>query len=245
MADHDTHDHTGIPGCSASSDLDAIIAASAGQDIADALAGAAAPDAGNVFATMADVGGGGGGGLVLLASLVASTSASLDLTTRNAAGQSGNLFQSDYDTYLFVMQNIQPATDGALALFRLSQNAGSTWDTSSVYSWTLNNQLFTSTISAQGGLSSAWQSFNDTANGGIANNGDPALVGSFRIFDPLNAAKVLAIGDFVQVYYANDNYYSGHWAAYYSGSVGSNALQFLFSSGNITKGKILVYGEAK
>lgn len=43
-----------------SSDLDAIITASSGQDIADALAGAAAPDSGNVFATMADVGGGGG-----------------------------------------------------------------------------------------------------------------------------------------------------------------------------------------
>ncbi len=59
MADHDTHDHTGIPGCGGT-DLDAIITASAGQDIADALSGAAAPDAGNVFATMADVGGGGG-----------------------------------------------------------------------------------------------------------------------------------------------------------------------------------------
>jgi hypothetical protein len=38
--------------------LDAVIAASSGEDIADALSGAAAPDAGNVFATMADVGGG-------------------------------------------------------------------------------------------------------------------------------------------------------------------------------------------
>jgi len=43
-----------------SSDLDTILAASTGQDIADALLGAAAPDAGNVFATMADVGGSGG-----------------------------------------------------------------------------------------------------------------------------------------------------------------------------------------
>jgi hypothetical protein len=42
-------------------DLDAVIAASSGQDIADALSGAATPTAGNVFATMADVGGGGGG----------------------------------------------------------------------------------------------------------------------------------------------------------------------------------------
>ncbi len=42
-----------------STDLDAIITASAGEDIADALSGAAAPDAGNVFATMADIGGGG------------------------------------------------------------------------------------------------------------------------------------------------------------------------------------------
>lgn len=45
---------------SGAADLDTIIAASSGQDVADALAGAAAPDAGNVFATMADVGGGGG-----------------------------------------------------------------------------------------------------------------------------------------------------------------------------------------
>jgi len=41
------------------SDLDTVIAASSGQDVADALSGAAAPAAGNVFATMADVGGGG------------------------------------------------------------------------------------------------------------------------------------------------------------------------------------------
>jgi hypothetical protein len=49
-----------LVGGGGSSDLDAIIAASSGQDIADALAGAAAPDSGNVFATMADVAGGGG-----------------------------------------------------------------------------------------------------------------------------------------------------------------------------------------
>jgi len=51
MADHDTHDHTGVPG----------VGSSLSSDIEDALTGAAAPDAGNVFATMADVGGGTGG----------------------------------------------------------------------------------------------------------------------------------------------------------------------------------------
>ncbi len=65
MADHDTHDHTGVPGVG-SDDLDAILTASAGEDIADALTGAAAPDAGNVFATMADVGGGGNPILAIL-----------------------------------------------------------------------------------------------------------------------------------------------------------------------------------
>lgn len=49
---------------SGASDLDAILAISSGQDIADALTGAAAPDAGNVFATMADVGVGGSGGIL-------------------------------------------------------------------------------------------------------------------------------------------------------------------------------------
>lgn len=48
-----------LVGGGGSSDLDAIIAASSGQDIADALSGADAPGAGNVFATIADIGGGG------------------------------------------------------------------------------------------------------------------------------------------------------------------------------------------
>lgn len=47
-----------VPDATAAGTLDTILAASSGEDIADALSGAAAPDAGNVFATMADVGGG-------------------------------------------------------------------------------------------------------------------------------------------------------------------------------------------
>jgi hypothetical protein len=45
-------------------DLDAILALSGGQDIADALTGAASPNAGNVYATMADTGGGGSAALL-------------------------------------------------------------------------------------------------------------------------------------------------------------------------------------
>lgn len=65
----------------AGSDLDAIITASSGQDIADALAGAAAPTAANVFATMADVAGGGGG---ILQSAIATRTAG-DLTTTSTS----------------------------------------------------------------------------------------------------------------------------------------------------------------
>ena len=79
-----------LGGGSAATDLDAILAASAGEDIADALSGAAAPDAGNVFATMADVTGGGSGALILLEQHTASSSSSLDFTT---------FISSTYDTY--------------------------------------------------------------------------------------------------------------------------------------------------
>lgn len=51
-------------GAGGGSDLDTILAASSGQDIADALTGAAAPDAGNVFATMADLPAASTGGLL-------------------------------------------------------------------------------------------------------------------------------------------------------------------------------------
>jgi hypothetical protein len=49
-----------IPEAAATPTLEAVLAVSGAEDIADALTGAAAPDASNVFATMADVGGGGG-----------------------------------------------------------------------------------------------------------------------------------------------------------------------------------------
>jgi len=45
-----------VAGMTGTPDLDAVLAVSTGQDIADALTGAASPDAGNVFATIADIG---------------------------------------------------------------------------------------------------------------------------------------------------------------------------------------------
>lgn len=55
----------------------AILPTALTDDIAAALTGSAAPAAGNVFATMADVGGGGGGGL---------TATPYDGTTEEASG---------------------------------------------------------------------------------------------------------------------------------------------------------------
>jgi hypothetical protein len=89
-----------------SSDLDAIITASSGQDIADALAGAAAPAAGNVFATMADVGAGGvswtqdvneNGASFANFTAAAGTWAS-DGTTINQTNTAGSNFKAKYNT---------------------------------------------------------------------------------------------------------------------------------------------------
>lgn len=57
---------------------------------------------------------GGSGSLVLLAEVTAANGdAQLDVTTRNVSGQSGNLFQADYDLYQGECLNLIPATTNA------------------------------------------------------------------------------------------------------------------------------------
>src|ERR1035437_3292300 len=72
-------------------------------------------------------------GLVLLESHTASSSVSLDFTTRNASGQSGATFQSDFDEYEIHFVNLVPATNNVEFRIRMSTNGGSTFDAGANY----------------------------------------------------------------------------------------------------------------
>jgi hypothetical protein len=198
------------------------------------------------YADQSGVGGGGGpGSLVLLESHIASASASLDFTTRNASGQSGATFQSDYDEYMVDLVNIVPATNAVHPWLRVSTN-GSTFISATDYSHA--GWRWIATGSAQGGSNTGASKIviHDGASVDALTNvaADGGLCSTIRIFGPLAALKTRVVS---QSGWLNST--GNHNGAVVSGAYLQTTavvgFQLLMSSGNIASGTIRVYGVAK
>lgn len=154
-------------------------------------------------------------GTTLLTVLTASSSANLTYT----------LPTSGFDDYLIVLENIVPATNGANLLLRYSTD-GSTYIT-------------TNYIDVAGGtdsirLGTAVNSFGTAGFSGIVNIAGMSRTdnvkfasGSVGLYNSSSAVVAQAVSGF----------YNGASSAIL-------AIQFLFSGGNITSGKIRIYGMA-
>ena len=187
-------------------------------------------------------GGGGAGALVLLESHTASASASLDFTTRNATGQSGATFQSDFDEYVIEAINLIPATDNVDFLLRVSTDGGSSYDSGANYgrALRLDSASFNVVLGANSGLTALIAVANvDTTTT------QASLNLSIRLFNPLSAANYKAAT--VQGTFKNNdaNYYAVTGSGWYLSATAVNAFRCAFSSGNITSGTVRVYGVAK
>lgn len=174
----------------------------------------------------------GGGGLVLLEQHTASSSASLDFTT---------CITSTYDEYIFEVVNLVPATNTTDLWMRFSTNGGSSYDSSSVYWW---SRWYTQNANSSGILSS-----NSTdAKFIIADFISSSLEGasaSIKVFNPLsttNRRQVLWHALAAQPTVLASQPSGG---VYTSTGTGVDAVQFLYSSGNIASGTIRCYGLAK
>jgi hypothetical protein len=168
-------------------------------------------------------------GRVLLASKTASASASLSFTEFNNA---------TYRYYEFELEDIKPATDGVVLRLRTSTNAGSSYESgASDYSYAIHGGTTPITSSSDG------------ANSEIILT--PAEVG--------NAAAEKGISGTVKVYNAGSTTYTRVTSILSYDATDSrvgtvtgsgcrlaaqdtDAIRFLFSSGNITSGVIRMYG---
>jgi hypothetical protein len=183
------------------------------------------------------------GSQVLLAELVASASSSLDFASRNVAGQSGTLFQSDYDEYIVELINVLPATDNTDLLLRYSTDGGATYSTSAVYDFAnlINNvaNFETPSVSGTGQTSSK---IIPTQDNTVANGG---ACGSLKFFNPLSATQHKhAIGSVS--WWNNDNqFYNGTLSFRFATTTAVNAFRMLYSSGNVASGTVRVYGLTK
>jgi hypothetical protein len=192
-------------------------------------------------------GGGGGGaasGLVLLAAATASSSSSLDFTTRNAAGQSGNIFQSDFDEYEVHMVNMVLATSAAGLALRFTSNGGSSYDTSTIHDSASTYALASGSGGASGGqtnLSYIPVGINQYISGGSYPTG-----GKFTIPDPAQSSFYhFVYGHF----YGRDNRDSTvqnqNFSGVYRNAVALNGFRITTTSGNLTSGIVRVYGVSK
>lgn len=198
------------------------------------------------WATPSGGGGSGGGSLVLLAKQTASSSASLNFTTRDEGGYTGALFQSDFDEYVIRFWKVIPATDGAHFAFRVSHDGGSTWASASgsyFYSvrWVLNQPSAGQYNDAS--VSSTYATLGDTIDANT-NTNLLGVDGDLSVYTPSAADKMKWMG---RVQFATN----ANWMAreestgWHATASAVDAVQFFMSSGNIASGTIAVYGVCK
>lgn len=175
-------------------------------------------------------------GLVLLDTKTASSSSTLNFTA----------FSSTYDNYLFKFDALIPSTGGAFNFaMRTSTNGGSSYDSGSSYAWvkTIHNSGSTTTTTTASDSSTAWElAANNDLNTGQQFSGD------LELFDVNNSSNWTSGSSRIVMNRTGGG--SGKFNRYlveggYFGTTVVNAVQFLFTVGNITSGKIYMYGYSK
>ncbi len=228
MADHDTHDHTGIPGCGSPADI--VDLPTAETDASLVLA----PDGVGGVEFRAESGG-GGGGLVLLEQHTASGGGTMDFTA---------WVSSTYDTYILEIIDLLPDTDNVSALLRYGTGGGPTYDTTSGdYQWT----GIRSTAGAASGAGGSSTSTSINLDTGDTLDVTGGISGFLKIYNPASASGVAkrAVGEFA--YYANSGpqlFLATH-ANMFKNTAAITALRLFFSAGNVASGTARMFGIVK
>lgn len=174
---------------------------------------------------------GGSAALVWLQTQTASGSATLDFT---------GFVSGTYTNYLFILQNIVPATNNVDLWMRVSTDGGSTWKAgASDYNSTLF--AFAATGQAGGGgtndrmmVRNTGEMSNTSSRGGVS--------GEVFLFNPASSSiEKRIVGHFS---YWTTQSVGSEMRGQYLASTAVDGFRFLFSSGNIASGTIRVYGIA-
>lgn len=176
------------------------------------------------------------GGLAFIASSDASSDATLDFTGFDA---------TKYDAYMFVIANLIPATDDVEFWLRLSNDAGSTYESGASYYGHSNTSFETGTSVTGTGTTTDAQiqlSRNSGSGNGVGSDAtEDGVSGVIYIFQPGLTKKTQVT--FNLVYEPGD----GTYLHVVGGGVNNtgeanDAARFMFSSGNIESGTITMYG---
>jgi len=176
------------------------------------------------------------GKLILLSTQTASSSASISFTSD---------IDSTYDSYIFKIINVHPATDGADFTFNMSTDGGSNYNVTKT-----SSQYNARHAEGDGTATLSYIDNNDLAQGtgfqiigdGVGGSSDECGVGTLQIFKPSDTSFIKHFICNFQNYRTNDNSYNVYSAGYGNTSSAIDAVQFKFSGGNIDSGIIKMYG---
>jgi len=183
-------------------------------------------------------------GQVLLESHTASSSSTLDFTARNAVGQSGATFQTDYDTYVIEVSHIVPASDGAHLVMQCGTGGTPTWDTGANYSYVAQRMSQTTPATESNtGLTSIPLTSLEANSGALAAGTNWGVTGFIKLYT--GTGFTLTTGEFnYQIKFTS-------WRAMivtsgaYEQTTAITGVRFQFDSGALASGTIRIYGLAK
>lgn len=178
-------------------------------------------------------------GRILLATRTASASATLDFTEFNNAV---------YSRYVFVLENIKPATDLAYLQMRFSTDGGATYDNgASAYDWAVQGWN-SSNANIQTGAVSTFLGLTHNAGIGSAGVGNAAtefgVTGEVTLYHAPTASVRSRVITELSYDNGDGNVIIMNGTGRRNAAQDTDAVRFLMSSGNITSGTIRMYGIA-
>ena len=179
--------------------------------------------------------------------LIKTLTASGDSSLSFVDGTADVTLDSTYDEYMFVMTDINPATDKAEFGFQVNatDDAGGGYDTSPITSTTF--QSFHTESDNQAGVSyspstdqAQGTAFQDITNA-IGNGSDESAAGILHLFSPASTTYVKHFYARFNTYYSGDNSTDWYTAGYINDTTAIDEIQFKMSAGNFD-GTIALYG---
>ena len=182
------------------------------------------------------------GSLILIKTLTASSSATLSFVN----GASDVVLDSTYKEYMFIFNDMHPATNQAYFQFNLSVDTGSNYN---VAKTTTFFQGYHTEDGTDAGLS--YQTARDLAEGTgaqyltrqIGNGNDDVGTGYLHLFNPSSTTFVKHFIAVSSNNYGGDTYYMNNFIDGYGNTTSAvDAVQFSMSSGNIDAGTVQLFG---
>ena len=182
-----------------------------------------------------------GGSMTFIKKLTASSSSTLSFVD----GSSDVVLDNTYKEYLFIYNNIHPATDGAEFQFQANVSGGSGFNetiTSTHFDAYHEENDQSPTLSYMTGFDQAQGTSFDTLSRDIGNDNDQSTSGTLHLFNP---SSTTFVKHFISVSnFSGNNDFTGNsfHSGYFNTTSAIDEIQFKMSTGNIDAGDICLYG---